>query len=239
MQVLTHFLNSLLTISLLSQTLSWAQSGTRSSAYNGGMRFTLAHGRDVRQDSTGQVYTLFNLGKKNQQIMKGTPYWAYPTWQHGSIQLKTGMAETPCQIAYNVATNEILCRFNQDTTTYQLEPVAFKIWDAKFVRLTQHGYPTYYQILYQGDAQLFSSYKRQMKLLLPQPYGSAYLIGYFLGLERYYYLKLPNGLFHTFQLTRKSFLQAMGDNVNRSLIPPGETLTVDDVVRVLTDYDAH
>jgi hypothetical protein len=80
-----------------------------------------------------------------------------------------------------------------------------------------------------------------MTLVRPQPYdnGSASLVGYFLGIERYYYLKLPNAPMRTFQLTRRSFMHAMGDNVDVRLLPPGEALTVADVVRVLADYDAH
>ena len=109
-----------------------------------------------------------------------------------------------------------------------------------FVRLSEKGYPFYYQILYKGDAQLFEGYKRKMTLVRPQPYASrASLIGYFLGLERYYYLKLPNAPMRTFQLNRRSFMQAMGDNVDTRLLPPGDALTVADVVRVLADYDAH
>ena len=171
--------------------------------------------------------------------MMGTPYWRYPTWQEGSVQLKANKPEVPCQIAYNVTANEVLCRFSNDTTTYTLEPAAFTISDTKFVRMPNHGYPTYYQVVYKGSAQLLSSYKRKMNILSPQPYGDAFFIGYFLGMERYYYVKLPNGSLHSVALTRKSLMRAMGDNVDTKLLPNENALTVNDVIRVLADYDAH
>jgi len=218
---------------------SLAQSGPRNGPYNGTLRFTLAQGGNVYQDSSGSVYTLYDLGQKNQQIMMGTPYLEYPTWQEGSIQLKENMPEMSCKIAFNVASNEVLCRFNDDTTTYKFKPVSFTIWDKKFVRLANHGYPVYYQVLYNGNTQLLGSYKRQMTLLKPQPYGNKFFIGYFLGIERYYYLKLPNSPLRAFTLTRKSFLRALGNNIDPKRLPVGETLTLNDVVQVLADSPIH
>lgn len=211
----------------------------RQSFKNGNLRLQFAQGRTVRQDSAGRTYTLFDFGRKNQVIMLGTPYWTYPTWQGGTVQPAEDSPATPCQIAYNVASNEVLCRFNNDTTIHPLKPVAFTIGDEQFVRRNQLGYPAYYRVVYRGQAELLEGVKRPMTVLKPQPYGDAYLMGYFLGLERYYYLKLPDGPLRSLELNRKSLMRAMGDNVDTKLLPAGETLTINDVVRVLADYDAH
>ncbi len=240
---LTTGLLSTIVLFLATCSSGWgqAQYGGRSATITGAMKYRLQQARTVGQDSAGRVYTVFNGTGRNPWILFGTPYWTFPTWQPGRVQLTDDSPMTACSIAYNVMTNEVLCRFNQDTTTYTLKPVAFAIEGMPFVRLSEKGYPFYYQILYKGDAQLFEGYKRKMTLVRPQPYDNsrASLIGYFLGLERYYYLKLPNAPTRTFQLNRRSFMQAMGDNVDTRLLPQGDALTVADVVRVLADYDAH
>lgn len=221
--------------------LGQAQQGSGTTTAANATKYRLLDARTVRQDSTGRVYTVFNSGRRNPWIMFGTPYLTFPTWQPGNVQLTDNSPMTPCSIAYDVLSNRVLCRFNQDTTSYVLKPVAFTIEGKPFARLSDKGYPFYYQVLYKGDAQLFEGYKRRAKMVRPQSYNAsdALLVGYLLGMERYYYLKLPNAPMRTFQLNRRSFMHAMGDNVNTRLLPPGDTLSVADVVRVLADYDAH
>ncbi|GEM_PF-3247550 len=221
--------------------LGQAQYGSRGATATDAMKYRLQDARIVRQDSAGRVYTMFNSGRRNPWIMFGTPYLTFPTWQPGSVQLTDDSPMMPCSIAYDVLSNRVLCRFNQDTTTYVLKPVAFTIEGRPFARLSDKGYPFYYQVLHKGDAQLFEGYKRKAKMVRPQSYDTsdALLVGYLLGMERYYYLKLPNAPMRTFQLTRRSFMHAMGDNVDTRLLPPGDTLSVADVVRVLADYDTH
>lgn len=171
--------------------------------------------------------------------MLGTPYWDYPTWQKGTVQSQANESALPCMIAYNVISNEVLCRFNNDSTAYRLKPEAFTIGDAQFVRRALLGYSSYYQVLYDGSVKLLESVRHKMKFVKLQPYGNSYLRGYYLGLERSYYLKLPNGSLHPFALTRKSLIRTMGDSVKTKLLPVDQSLTVSDVVRFLADYDVH
>lgn len=195
----------------------------------------------VLKDSLGRVLTLFDYGKKNQLYVMGTPYWAYPTWQAGTVQLSEEVTPMACQVAYNVVSNDLLFRFNDDQEVYAYIPARFSIGPVQFVRhFTPGNYPTYYRVLYSGKAQLLENFRRKVIRLNKLPFDKAYtyLIGRYSALEENYFIQLPGHKMKSVQLTRHSVLNVLKNNVDTIHLPPGPTLTVQDITNALADYDA-
>lgn len=195
----------------------------------------------VLKDSLGRVLTLFDFGQKNQLYVMGTPYWTYPTWQTGTVQLSEEVAPMACQVAYNVVSNDLLFRFNDDPEVYAYRPARFSIGPAQFVsHLTPGRYPTYYRVLYKGNSQLLENFRRKVTRLNKLPFGNAYsyLAGRYSSLEENYFIQLPGQKMKPVQLTRRSLSSVMGNNINVSTLPPGPSLTVQDITNVLANYDA-
>ncbi|MBD2704919.1 TonB family protein [Spirosoma sp. BT702] len=128
----------------------------------------------VYQDTKGHVLTRFDQyasqtdgPRHNEVLYQGSPFLTYPVWQAGKVRLDESGQVLVCELAYNLVTNEVLCRFPDDLAVKIVTPSAFTINDIEFIRQPNKSIAVkqrlYLTILHQGPTKLLASYSKQAK----------------------------------------------------------------------------
>ncbi|GAB3957094.1 hypothetical protein GCM10028805_48860 [Spirosoma harenae] len=122
----------------------------------------------VYQDDKGQLFTTFetyassvNTGPRVQITYLGSPFLTYPVWQSGKVQLDKNSKEIDAELAYNLVTNELMCRFPDNPAVKIITPEAFSIQDSRFIRpqtaLPGKSYRPYLMVVSNGPTKLLKS----------------------------------------------------------------------------------
>ena len=220
------------------------------------MLFLKAQGQCiVHQEKDGLLLTtcdVYSSGKTNvyhQVTYLGNPFLTFPIWQEGQIRLDRSGKSLDCQLAYNLHTNEVLCRFVGDSTVKTITPEVFIINNTEFVRqrniLAGMDYRLYYSIIHNGPTKLLQSLSSQI-----EPMNSAEEINsrYYRDLiikgvcrtKTSYYIQKGDGDPKLITLSKKSLLNALADQSQalESKVPARQPLTINNVIDILNYYDS-
>ena len=212
----------------------------------------------VYQDEKGQVLTTidnYSTGKQyattashTRVTCLGSPFLTFPVWQEGSIQLDRGGKQLTCQLAYNLFSNEVLCRFTKDSTVSLVTPEFFAMNNTKFVRLQNSlagiEYRTYFSLLHTGPTKLWTSLSSQLEALTSADvekvrYHKDLTIQAAYHIKPKYYIQKTVGEPTPITLTKKSLLDIFSDQAYALADKiPTKSLTTSDVIDVINIYDS-
>lgn len=172
-------------------------------------------------------------------VYAGSPYLSYPVYEDGLLEFRSNNQKIPCKIAFNLQTNQLLCRLANDSTERAIFPDVFTIGTKRFITKTDHsGNRIYYMVLYAGKSKLLMQLKMALKLTERRPYDQDILNDGAFIRQEHYFIELADSTLRSVHLTRKSVLKALGSVPGRAL-PSGKKnkMTVPDVVKAVAGYD--
>ncbi|GAB4027794.1 hypothetical protein [Spirosoma koreense] len=169
----------------------------------------------------------------SRSVYLGSEYLTFPIWQPGTLEIYQTKKSISCQIAYNVVTNELRCRFDGDNREYAIAADAFTVDGKRFISQisNQLGKPqrVYYMVLYAGRTKLLKQVKSKLVLHETDAYDSMEGFDGIYKQQKLYYIQKENEAPKRVDLTRKSVLHALGDQLGR--------LTQHLTSKKLTDYE--
>ena len=205
----------------------------------------------VTTDQGGQLVTIctaytarsgFLMNRPDQSqaqattVYAGSPYLSFPIYEAGILEFTATNQRIPCQLALNLVTNQVLCRFSNDSVEYAILPDAFTVGDRRFVGKTSpKGERIYYRVLYAGKSRLFTHMRATLQLTKREPYSIDEPVdGTYVRQERYF-LERQNSM-SEITLSRKSVLKALGSPASPSG-PAKDKLTVQELISFVASYD--
>jgi hypothetical protein len=201
----------------------------------------------VVENDKGQLVTTFDIyrsdGSALQKVYLGSPYLSFPVWQPGTINVDGKGEDVPCQIAYNLFTDEIRCRFPDSGKEIPVAPVAFTVNGVAFVS-TPIDYlgnmaRRYYAVFNAGPTRFLVNYRRQFadSFTRSEHREARSFDGVYVSVERYFIQK-DNATPLEIKLTTESLLKALPEKAPqlRQRLR-SKTLTKDEVVGALVYYD--
>ncbi|MVM37742.1 hypothetical protein GO730_09240 [Spirosoma sp. HMF3257] len=217
------------------------------------------HGQiTVYQDEKGQIFTTsdsYSTGRQTTSTASyikvtflGNPFFTFPVWQEGKVQLDRSGKELDCQLAYNLVTSDVLCRFAGDSAVTIITPERFTINNTTFVRLQNSiaglEYRTYFSILHNGPTKLWMSLNSQIE---PRNSAEEIKTSYYKDLniqgiyriKTKYYIQKGEGEPRLVNLSKKLLLDAFADQAAalESKIPSRQ-LTPNDIIDAINVYDS-
>lgn len=146
----------------------------------------------------------------SQAVFLGSEYFTYPVWQPGSLVFEN--RALPCQVAYNLMTNQVLCQFEGDSVIRTVTPDAFTINGIQFVsRMNNRSERVYYRVLYAGKIRLLAHYTCSLRRVEKEPYAQEQAFdGMYQQAKRFYIQREDQKLRHV-GLSRKSLRDALAD----------------------------
>jgi hypothetical protein len=159
-----------------------------------------------------------------QQIFKGTPFFNYPNWQAGSIQLNGQQRPLTGEVAYDLVDNQVYYRLDSANSD-RVRPNVFFINQVKFLGESTlfmgKPFTAYYEVLYDGTTKLLKRTTR--KVVLQEDRQEGYN-GYYQE-QTAYFIKRRAGKLMSINLTRRSTEKVLAAELKRS----GQTLPAGDV----------
>lgn len=209
----------------------------------------------VYQEKDGHIFTTmdtYGASSANATHHKitqlGSPFLTYPVWQAGQVRLDRSGKVLPCQLAYNLNTNEVLCRFAGDSTVHTITPEMFTIDGTEFIRkrgeIAGMAYQTYYSIIHNGPTKLLRSVSSQLDVLNSAESISIRQYKDLNVRDKYrvitkYFIQKGEAAPTLVALSRKSLLEALADqSAGLDAKIPARQLTTSDVIDVLNTYDS-
>jgi hypothetical protein len=179
-----------------------------------------------------------------QEVYLGSEYISFPIWQNGTLVLGDSHHEISCKIAYNLATQEVRCRFDSNSTEEKLAlPNKFTINGVSFLKQSDHALGAksifYAMVLYDGQTKLLKKIQHKLKLTEPiDGYAKAEEFnGYYEVFSNYYLLK-ADGALVPISLNKKDILAALNNDSERLASQmPSKKVSVDDLIKALSYYD--
>ena len=200
------------------------------------------------KNSYGQVVTtcdIYDAASSHITVTYlGTPYLTFPTFLNGTIQLDRGGQTIACELAYDLVTNTVMCRFDGSKSVNNVAPYAFTIHGITFVRQLNSvlgvDYPVYLTALNTGQTTLA---KRLTSRLVPGLTENKYVKSSpFQGTytpTASYYIRKGDAQPQLTNLSRKSLLEILYDQAEKiALKVPNKSLSPDEVIQVLQYYDS-
>lgn len=204
----------------------------------------------VFQDKQGQVLTTCDYYSETsksitsthtQETYLGSPFMSFPVWQPGTIQLDTKGQELICELAFNLVTNEVMCRFPGDSTTKLVIPEVFTTNGTTFTRqlikLPGVKYHIYYTPLSAGKTRLLKSLTARLE--------SNYTNGSNRDIKRKYttytnyYIQQEGAQPQPIELTQKSLVNALsGPFVDTQAFISAGSLSPQQVIAFCQQYDS-
>lgn len=211
-------------------------------------------------DFYSQGQRLSTTPSHTQKTYLGSPFLTFPVWQPGTVLLDRQGKLTTCELAYNLVTNEVLCRFAGDSAINVITPEVFTINGTEFVRqqnkLVGLNSRLYMTALCDGQTQLLASltkppgdYVSSANYQVNDTYETNATIrnntradlvisGTFATVINYYIRKGAAKPEHI-SLTKSSVLAALYEQSDKiEALLPAKNLTMEDVVKALTYYDS-
>lgn len=209
----------------------------------------------VYQEKDGHIFTTMDVygasstnATHNKITLLGSPFFTYPVWQAGQVKLDKSGKVLSCQLAYNLNTNDVLCRFAGDSTVQTITPEVFSINGTEFMRkrgeLAGMDYQLYYSIIHNGPTKLLRSLSSQLEALNS---AESISIRQYKDLnirDKYriitkYFIQKGESVPTLVTLSRKSLLEALADQaVGLNTKIPARQLTTTDVIDILNTYDS-
>lgn len=175
----------------------------------------------------------------SETVYLGSEYLTYPVWQRGSLEFANRRNALPCQLAYNVLTNQVLCQFEGDSVIREVWPDAFTINEIHFVsRVDKKRERTYYRVLYAGKTRLLARYTCSLRPTSQEPYSADRLFDGIYHRQKSFYIQRDGQPLRRVSLSRKSLLDALDDPSGK--LPDYLTkkkLTIYELVDAVAFYD--
>ncbi|QJW90940.1 hypothetical protein HNV11_16930 [Spirosoma taeanense] len=209
----------------------------------------------IYKDGNGQILTTFDVysygtssiisAAHNEVTYLGSPFLTFPIWQKGAIRLDKGSEELACELAYNLVTTEVFCRFASGQKEQVIAPEFFTIHGVTYARqlnkLAGVDYKLYTSIKHDGPTKLLESPGSKLKSIryINTGYGRDPSIkGVYEPLTNYYIQK-GYAQPEIINLRKTSILSVLYDKAEqlRNRISK-EKLSVDEVIGLLTYYDS-
>jgi hypothetical protein len=208
----------------------------------------------VTRDQTGHLTTtctgyanrsgfLMNRPDQSQAqtttVYGGSPYLSFPIYEAGVLDFAATNQKIPCQLAFNLVTNQVLCRFNNDSLEHAILPDAFTVGTRRFVSKTSlKGDRLYYQVLYAGKTKLLAQTRVTLQLTKREPYTlEDQFDGTYIRKERYFIERLNKAL-QEVTPSKKSVLKALGTaSRQHPLTSAKDKLTVQEMIGIVSSYD--
>ena len=208
----------------------------------------------VFQDEKGQVLTtedIYSTGSTasaahKKVIYLGSPFLTFPVWQEGKVLLDTHGQELSCSLAYNLVSNEVLCRFAGDSAVQTITPEVFTVNGNSFVRqqnkLLKIDYRLYSTVLYNGPTKLLLSLTKRIDAYATNTnsYTKELVVNGTYTLLNSYYIRKGDAKPEFITLTKNSLLSALYEQAVKieARLPPAKRLTPVDVATALVYYDS-
>ncbi|MCF2505319.1 hypothetical protein L0663_18145 [Dyadobacter sp. CY107] len=208
----------------------------------------------VSKDRSGSVITickwylpsnglLINRPDKSQSqttvVYTGSPYLSYPIYEDGLLEYQSNNEKVPCKIAFNLATNQVFCRLENDSSELAIFPDIFTVGTKRFINKSDlSGKRAYYMVLYAGRSKVLLQTKIILKTTERRPYETGDLNdGSYIKQERYF-IELDDGSLRAVRLSKKSILKALGGFNSQTLsMFKGNKITVWQMVKTVAEYD--
>lgn len=209
----------------------------------------------VFKDKTGQILTTFDVYGQGtisataykQGTYLGSPFLTFPVWQRGSFWLDQSGKEMVGELAYNLVSNEVLCRLDGDSAVKIITPYQFTMDGTTFIRqrnkLLGIDYRLYATVIFDTKTQLLVSLAKRIDPYMPLANGyniskEMSLIGEY-KLLRNYYIRKGDAKPEFINLTRSSVLKILYEQADKLAARlPKERLTPADVATTLVYYDS-
>ncbi|AKD58611.1 hypothetical protein SD10_17900 [Spirosoma radiotolerans] len=207
----------------------------------------------VYQEKDGNVFTSVDdyspgmTSTYTRTTYMGSPFLTFPVWQPGKIRLDMEGRTVDCQLAYNLNTNEVLCRFDGDSAIKTVTPEFFSINNTEYVRqqnkLAGMDYRMYFSTVHSGPTKLLKSLSNQLTYMNSaeqvnmRHYKDLNLRGIYRTVTKYFVQK-ENAEPTLISFSRKSLLDVLADQ-SEALADkiPNRELTTSDVINILNYYD--
>lgn len=204
------------------------------------------------KDKNGRVLTTCEIyGMSNrtgavvhtQETYIGSPYFTYPTWQEGTIQVDRQGRALNCQLAYNLVTNEVMCRFANDSTVKTITPEVFTINGLEFVRqrntLLGIDYQMYSTVLHDGPTKLLLGLYNNLETTYDRDPNREYNIKGMYRTIKKYFIRKGDAAPTLINLSKKSMLDVFSDQANALAASiPNRELKSEDVTALIMRYDS-
>ncbi|WP_247237736.1 hypothetical protein [Telluribacter sp. SYSU D00476] len=206
----------------------------------------IAKNYKVFENDKGKLVTTFDIYRRNdgsvlERVFLGSPYMSFPIWQSGTVNIDGKGEDVPCQIAYNLFTDEILCRFPDSDKETPVIPIAFSINGVPFVSLPIKFLGTttrtYFAVFNTGTTKFLVNYRRQHETNWKSKDARDF-DGEYVTVERYYIRKGSADPVEI-KLTTESLLAALPEKANqlKDRLRSKKKLTKDEVIAALAYYD--
>ena len=212
----------------------------------------------VYQDEKGQVLTTVDTYATGARITTtashaketylGSPFFTFPVWQEGNIQLDRSGKKLDCQLAYNLVTNEVLCRFAGDSAVRIVTPEFFTINNTEFTRIQNSlaglDYRTYFSPLHNGPNRLWMSLSSRLEPLNSADYLKSrdhrdLTIRSIYRVSPKYYIQKEDGELIPVSLSKKSLMAVFprySDEIDAKF--PDKTLTANSLIEGINYHDS-
>lgn len=201
----------------------------------------------IYQDQKGQVFTRGGISPKAYLNLpyRDSPFLSFPIWQKGTIWLDEHSEPLPCELAYNLVSNEVLCRFPGDSTVKTATPEVFVVNGTPFFRqqnkLLSIDYRLYTTPLHDGPTKLLLSLTKRIERYSAtnNGYTKEMEIGGAYILQQNYYIRKGDAKPELILLTKNSVLAVLHEQADKlAKRLPAKRLTTADVVTALVFYDS-
>jgi hypothetical protein len=169
-------------------------------------------------------------------VYAGSPYLSFPVYEAGIIEFTATRQRISCQLALNLVTNQVLCRFNNDSVEYAILPDSFTVGNRRFVgKASPKGERVYYMVLYAGKSRLLTQTRATLQVTKREPYAlDEQFDGTYIRQERYF-IERGNTM-REITLSRKSVLKALGSPLSPSS-PTKDKLTVQEMIGLVASHE--
>ncbi|GAB3893072.1 hypothetical protein [Spirosoma agri] len=210
----------------------------------------------VSQNEKGQLLTTvdvygpgkINATSYNKITYLGSPFLNYPVWQPGTIQIDRSGKEIPCQLAYNLVTNEVLFRFDETSAVKIITPDLFKINDTEYIRQNDKSlgvdHHLYVTTIHNGPTQLLTCVTKRLANLnsseaVNNTYNRDLNVEGIYRTKTTYYIRKGDARPELISLTKKSLLEIFREQAQQLANRiPDKALTTLDIIHVINAYDS-
>ncbi len=173
-----------------------------------------------------------------QTVYLGSEYLTYPVWQDGELTMSGSKTAIPCRIAFNLMTNQVICRFSGDSAIRSVSPEVFTINGTRFISRTNgKADRIYYRVLYAGKTRLLAQYKCTLRPTAREPYTLDQSFDGMYQWQKNYYIQRNNDSMQRVRLSRKSLSTVLDASGKLPNYPIPKKLTVYELVAAIAYYD--
>jgi TonB family protein len=174
----------------------------------------------------------------------GSPFLTYPVWQPGTVQLDKSGKSVDAELAYNLATNQVMSRFTDDMEVKITTPEAFTINGVQFNRpqsnLPGKNFRAYLTTIHDGPTKLLKSLSSYLgRRNSDEIVRSDVVIDGIYRITTDYYIQKADLKPELINLTKSSLVSVLYEQKDKLAARlPANDLTINDVTAAIRYYDS-